>query len=673
MKKYLNRIRQNKTIQESLSPDIHTQQTAIIKDNSDLSISQRKLLDIIQAPSSPDGKGVTQMMNPELKKLWDSLSDFEKLFFKLNKGLDDDDPYFTDLSKTHDAALIEYIREIHPEFEYPSKPTSTNAKIPPPPRKQEEKTPTKEDQEEQFLMKQYQDEQDEQLIRELLRKERAPMKQNQEELSLMEQYQDEQDEQLIRELFQKQQPRREQNKKERAEKAFMEKERKRTNLQKPSKKIFEIPKKPSKKISEVPKKPSKISGTLKKPSKTFGALKKSSKTSGTFEFLEVPEPATTAATAHIPAPRPIIYNPTLTVFTVPKVKNSEKTINLSVLFNLLMSKEKSVRAILQILNQLNGQEVTPKALSEITKLPPADLETVWVISKSVVPPMPSTTASQQETPPQPSHSINSIEIPEMQGEASYSKTQDESEAGYDIRITMPAIPELGEGAEIGFLQIVQSKKTDEVQRQRADAYNQETGAAPVTKESPDSAHGWTIDRQGSSAKNPYYGEGIPANYTPGSDKADAILHDHPVAFRPPWSPRFKTCAVIKKCPTYSHLVGTTLATLEWGFDLTPAPKPVLPSSKVFGEPNWIGFKEVHGTPTELILCARIWDNVHGKNPDYTKAPEVKSFPDNSQPIQPFPESMPEEKDNTEIKIEVPPTEKKEERDQEETKPEEEKQ
>lgn len=451
MKKYLNRIRQNKTIQESLSPDIHTQQTAILKDNSDLSVSQRKLLDIIQAPSSSDGKGVTQMMNPELRKIWNKLNPEEKQKFLTANGLLMTNPYIKNLSDNYDLELIDYLIGIYPKEQVTLKAIQTAIK--------------------------------DQKDKERQRKETLE-KQKEEKRALL--------------AKQKTQP-------------------------KSTKSPFEI------------------------------------------DFIKLPPPPQkeeSVVDVRIPVP---------TVFTIPKVKSLERTINLSALFNLLISKAQPVSAALQILNQLNEQEVTPEALSEITKLPPADLETVWITSESIAPPMPSTTASQQETPPQPSHSINSIEIPEMQGEASYSKTQDESEAGYDIRITMPAIPELGEGAEIGFLQIVQSKKTDGAASDRANTYNKATEAAPVTKESPDSAHGWTIDRQGSSAKNPYYGEGISENYIPGSDKADAILHDHPVAFRPPWSPRFKTCAVIKKCPTYSHLVRYYIGNFRMGVRSNPCP------------------------------------------------------------------------------------------------------
>lgn len=538
MKKYLNRIRQNKTIQGLLSPDTHIQQTANLKDNSDLSVSQRKLLDIIQTPSSSDGKGVAQMMNPKLKEFWKKLNTEERKDFLTANGLSTTSLYMRTNLDTYDIEFIDYLITIRPEAQV------------------------------------------------TLEEIRSEITDRQEQ------------ERLRQEIAEKQ------------------KKEKQALLAKPK--------------------------TQSKSTKDFFKI----------DITKLPPPPQKEeSVADVPIPVP-------TVSTVPKVKNSEKTINLSALFNLLSETGVKPSDTLHILNQLNGQEITPESLSEITKLPLTALATMWITSESVIPPMSSTTASQQENPSPPHPSLTIIKIPAMKGEAGYSKTKDESEAGYDIRITMPAIPELGEGAEIGFLQIVQSKKTDGALSDRAKAYNETIGVAPATKESPDSAHGWTIDRQGTPT-NPYYGEGIPANYTPGSDKADAILRDHPVGFRPPWSPRFKTCAVIKKCPTYPYLVGTTLATLEWGFDLTPAP-PALASQKVFGEPTWIGFKEVHGTPAELVLCARVWDDVHGQNPVYEKTPEIKSFPDNNQPIQPFPNPKPEEKHSAEVKIEIPPTEQKEE-------------
>lgn len=193
--------------------------------------------------------------------------------------------------------------------------------------------------------------------------------------------------------------------------------------------------------------------------------------------------------------------------------------------------------------------------------------------------------------------------------------------GVNIRITMPPIPTLPEGTVIGFIQVVKSPLVTAAAKTRADRYKEEH----VEEEGA----GWTIDRQGTpDPKNPYYGvnndESGSSNCTLGSNTTPAVMLDAPSYHGlQAWSPRFETTAVIKACPIEA-LVGTALATVEWGFDRTP-PSAATATAAALNEViawNPTHPQQLASPSAKFAKAVEVWNTLYAEQGDWKKIPDI---------------------------------------------------
>lgn len=193
--------------------------------------------------------------------------------------------------------------------------------------------------------------------------------------------------------------------------------------------------------------------------------------------------------------------------------------------------------------------------------------------------------------------------------------------GVEIRITMPPPPGLPAGTVIGFIQVVQSPLVEAEAKKRADKYKEGQEGEET---------GWTIDRQGiPDPKNPYYGvnndESGGSNCTLGSNTSSAVMKDAPnYQGNNIWKPRFETTAVIKACPTIPALVGTALATVEWGFDRTP---PSAATATAAASNEVIAWNPTHpqqlASPSaKFAKAVEVWNTLYAEQGDWKKIPDI---------------------------------------------------
>lgn len=170
--------------------------------------------------------------------------------------------------------------------------------------------------------------------------------------------------------------------------------------------------------------------------------------------------------------------------------------------------------------------------------------------------------------------------------------------GVYIRIMMPPVEDLGEGVEIGFIQIVQSSKMSSEGDIRSRKYNIEKGL-PEPSKGVDETYGWSIDRS-EGAKDPFYGMGM-GNVQSGSNTRPAIMWDNPACGneQDEWFPRFKTCVVVKNHVSHPEYRGKILAAITWGFNKY--------SQNRYANVSWIDIQEENIVSEKFATAIQVWN------------------------------------------------------------------